>query len=262
MPEFGRGLIYTPPDPRTFPFDAGHYNAPAAEALPAGMDLRGGANPTRERPVGSPGCQYMGASCVAFALTRLRAALRVAAGAPFVPYSPAFTWYEGRALEGTQGQNAGMAVADGWKTLMLNGACAESLDPYDWTQWAVPPTTAQIDAARPFKVASWHGINSDVEACQAIAAKSPVAITIRAYEAFEQTGPDGILSQAALSETRDPNHEVLVAGYDSYWMYGVNWWHDPAQGYVWGQQGYFYFPRAAWGSFVAAASTGSLKAVA
>lgn len=257
MPDHGRGAMLSPPDSRDYEFTAHHYGAPAAGLLPAQVDLRGGATPTRQRPVGPVRNQGQHGSCVGHAGSELREALRVAAGAPFTRYSPLFTWWGARFREGSQAQDVGCAPRDALESMRADGTCPEQLDPYESGRYDVAPTPTMLAAAKRFRLGSYHAIATADEARQALATGTPVMITVPVNAAFDATGSDGVLSAAALA-CRDFNHAVLMVGYTEYWAVVQNSWSEQ-----WGNQGWFYFPLSAWGDgFVGEAWTASLRVTA
>ncbi len=255
MPVYGRGAVPSPPDQRDFPFDAGHYGAPVAADLPAAVDLRcGGQAPTPRRPLGPVRDQGAAASCVGHAATGLREALRTAAGAPFVRYSPLFTWERARCVEGSDGSNTGCTPRDALESLRHDGALREELWPYDAGAFNVAPSAAMFSAARPFSIAGYHRCAGDVTVRQALAAPAPVLAVIRAGPAFEQTPASGIVTRAALEEACDWNHAILIAGYTPDWWLCQNSW-----GRGFGAAGYFYVPSAAFDTFFLEPWTASLR---
>lgn len=255
---FFRGAKPSPPDPRDFRFSAEHYAAPHPQDVPQTVDLRGGSNPTKARPVGPVRDQGQEGSCVGHATTELREALRVAAGASFVRYSPAFTYYLARLAEGTPSEDSGCTPRDALDSMLHRGVCPEQNDPYVPGQFATAPTQDQYNDARFWRIGSYHALDLTnlASAQQCLAAGYPISITIPAGSPqFQEVGSNGEIVDSTALADRNWDHETLLCGYDPNWLICMNSW-----GTGWGNQGYFYLPVSCWSSgFIYEAWTASLK---
>lgn len=126
----------SPPDPRDFRFrpsaaaqtDA-HYDLCAAGLMP----------PIRDQ--GQEG------SCAGHASSEYLGHLYRRAGKGTPIFSPAFPYYEGRALEGWQNQDSGAYLRDEFKVLQTLGCCVEEEMPYVAGQYAQAPSAQALTEA-------------------------------------------------------------------------------------------------------------------
>jgi C1A family cysteine protease len=211
---------------------------PANLVLPTSVDMRPQMPPVYDQ--GNLGS--CSANAIAAALDVLHAAAN--AGAFFTP-SRLFIYYEERRMEGSIGDDSGACLRDGIKVVNHEGACPESVWPYDITQFTVQPPDDAYNQARSFEAIQYERVPiSLLNIKAALAAGLPVVVGITIYDSFEsdvvaQTGvvpmPDTV------NEQELGGHAVLIVGYD-----------DAAQTFLlrnscsesWGMAGYFTLPQA------------------
>ncbi len=155
----------------------------------------------------------------------------------FMP-SRLFIYYGERNIEGTIGQDAGAAVADGAKVVSTLGVAPESMWPYDVRKFAVkPPAKVYAEALKHVTPAPSSIDTGDlVEVKTALALGHPIVFGFDVYASFESVGDDGVYTPQGGDVG---GHCVVAVGYDD--AKGVvivrNSW-----GTSWGDEGYFYFP--------------------
>jgi len=134
-------------------------------------------------------------------------------------FSPLFTYYMCRQLEGTIADDAGAMPRDGCKVLVKYGVCEESVDPYDPANFATAPTQAQLDNAAKWKCGAYHRINNtqDVLTCLGDPVPWPCSVAFDVYQSFESavTATTGVMPMPdTASEPLLGGHEVYAVGYD------------------------------------------------
>lgn len=153
-----------------------------------------------------------------------------------------FIYYNEREIEGAVNEDSGAQLRDGIKCIVDQGACDESLWPYDVTKFAVKPPPEVYAAAKQNVVSSYSRvlqILSQMKGC--LAAGYPFVFGFTVYEAFE--GPEvaatGILNMPLPTEQCLGGHAVICVGYDDATQRFLvrNSW-----GPGWGQKGYFTIP--------------------
>jgi C1A family cysteine protease len=229
------GCIPDRPDARDRLYQA---PAPGPAGLPARVDLR-------------PGCpavydQGELNSCTANAIAGALEFLQRKEGLPqmFVP-SRLFIYYNERAMEGTEDEDAGAEIRDGIATVAQQGAPPETLWPYD------PGLVLSRPDARAYQVALEHTailylrLSQDLlDARACLASGDPFVFGMTVYESFEDeatVGRTGVVPLPAPGEAAVGRHAVLAVGYDdaSARLIVRNSW-----GPAWGQGGYFTLPYA------------------
>jgi hypothetical protein len=198
----------------------------ATGPLPDWVDLRGDAHgagavnyqgglPTIAAPLGPVKNQGDKGACVGYTLALILAALRVTAGLPFVELSSDFLWQLARSMEGNAGQNDGVVVDDAWKAARDVGV-PNILDQPDSEQSiTTQPTAEQRAAASECRIASWHTVTAWADVKAVLAAGYPLSCMIPAYDAYDNTGHDGVIQTSTIEAdcAKIPNHETTVAGY-------------------------------------------------
>jgi C1A family cysteine protease len=152
-------------------------------------------------------------SCTGFSLTSAREAEWLRKGNAYLPFAPAFVYYEERRIERTIGQDAGATIRDGLKVLNKEGVCPEHTMPYRAGRYADAPPAGATAAAAPYKIASYHRLISLVSVQATIVAKQPVVLGIAVYPSFEAVGRDGLVPMPAKDEAPLGGHAILVVGY-------------------------------------------------
>lgn len=137
-----------------------------APGTPVEVDLHNFGGRDLMPPIRDQGTE---GSCTAQAATALLNHLYIAAGVGAPVFSPAFTYYLARAIEGWQNQDAGAYERDNFTTMVQTGACPEALMPYVAGQFAIAPTPAQVQAAAPYKLGSYAGVATANDALATLA---------------------------------------------------------------------------------------------
>jgi C1A family cysteine protease len=226
------GWIPDLPDQRDHLFAA---PPPILSALPSQVDQRKGCPPAYDQ--GQLG------SCTANAIGGAIEFDQMKEKLPDV-YTPSrlFIYYNERALEGTVNSDGGAQIRDGIKTVASNGACHETLWPYNTAEYANrPPSQAYEDGAKHTTV-SYQRVNRDLAQMKGcLAAGSPFVFGFTVYESFEsqKVASTGHCPLPGPAEQTVGGHAVLAVGYDdaNQWFLVRNSW-----GANWGMSGYFTLP--------------------
>lgn len=159
------------------------------------------------------------------------------------PPSRLFIYYNERALEGTVGEDAGAAIADGIRSLSRFGWCPESAWPYDVSRFTQKPPASAYATARRNLVRDYAAVHQDAAHFRAaLAAGHPIVIGFDVAESFESDGvaQTGVYNPQPGEEVVG-GHAVLIVGYDAptdVFIVRNSWGAD------WGQGGYFTVPQA------------------
>lgn len=156
-----------------------------------------------------------------------------------------FIYWNERYMEGgipNTRQDSGAIIKDGVKSVNKQGACAESLLPYDINKFTKKPSAACYKAALSHKISSYLSVAQDLNQIKAcLAAGFPVIIGFTVYESFEsdEVANTGMMPMPSAYEQELGGHAVLVVGYrdsDKRWIVRNSWSSS------WGDKGYFYMP--------------------
>lgn len=204
-------------------------------SLPVSMDLR--------RYDGEIYDQGQLGSCTSNAIAANMQSLCNKAGRPFMP-SRLFIYYNERVIEGTVDQDAGASLRTGMKTVANQGACPESMWPYDVVMFAVKPTEDCYIDALNHQILSYQRLDVNLmDMKQCIADGFPFVFGFTVYQSFESEGvaSTGIMPMPTDDDRALGGHAVMCVGYDDNTerMIVRNSW-----GQDWGDQGYFYMPYA------------------
>jgi C1A family cysteine protease len=163
----------------------------------------------------------------------------------FTP-SRLFIYYDERLKEGTVNSDAGAAIRDGIKSVNAQGACHESLWPYDISQFTIQPPAQCYQDALLHRSVAYQRVKQDVTHMKAaLAAGYVIVFGFTVYESFEsaQVASTGVVPLPGLDESVLGGHAVVAAGYrDDEQVFIVrNSW-----GTLWGgaMQGYCTMPYA------------------
>jgi C1A family cysteine protease len=203
--------------------------------LPASVDLRPKMPPVFDQ--GELG------SCTGNAIAGALSYLEYRDNDATFDISRLFIYYQERVIEDTVAWDEGAEIRDGIKACANVGYCAETLWPYDPTQFAVkPPDTAYADATA-HKISEYMRAVELIDYQTALAAGLPVAFGFTVYDSFQsdEVAQTGVVPMPAKSESSLGGHAVLMVGYDdaSQRVIVRNSW-----GSAWGQGGYFTLPYA------------------
>jgi C1A family cysteine protease len=155
-----------------------------------------------------------------------------------------FIYWNERYMEGgiaNTRQDSGAIIKDGVKSVNKQGACAESLLPYDISKFTKKPSKTCYSNALTHKISSYQLVARNLDQMRACLVDSPIIIGFTVYASFEsqQTADTGVMSMPHPGEQELGGHAVLVVGYrDSDQTFITrNSWSD-----AWGDKGYFYMP--------------------
>jgi len=214
---------------------------PMAAPLPPMVDLRHLCSPVRDQ--GNLG------SCTGFAIAvGMREFLLNKLGAPFVPLSPLFLYYEERLREHSVSQDAGAQPRDGFKVLAKLGCAPEQDDVYNPSLFTAAPSRTALKDATYYMIAAYHRVRGlpDIRAC--LAGGNGVVLGFTVYDSFESddVAKTGVVPIPALGEKVLGGHAVFCVGYrtDSAVAGGGALIVKNSWGTGWGDGGYFYLPYA------------------
>lgn len=169
--------------------------------------------------------------------------MRQAVAGHFLP-SRLFIYYNERSLEGTVKEDAGAQIRDGIKTLAKQGACPESLWPYDIAKFAKRPPRAAYREAEKHQAILYQRLTPTLRQLKGCLAEGyPFVFGFSVYESFESAAVarTGKAPLPGKNERSIGGHAVLATGYDDRRQRFIimNSW-----GAGWGDKGYFTLPYA------------------
>jgi C1A family cysteine protease len=218
------------PDQRDVLFRAARLSAP----LPSKVDLHAGCPPVYDQ--GNLGSCTANAVAAAIDFERKKQRL------PFLSPSRLFIYYNERVLENSVSTDTGATLRDGIKTVAAQGACSESLWPYDINRFATAPTPACYAAAFQHKTISYARVAQDLtQAKSCLVSGYPFVFGFTVYQSFESdtVAQTGKVPLPGASESVLGGHACLIVGYSdaSRRFLCRNSW-----GSQWGVHGYFTLP--------------------
>lgn len=211
------------------------YLREAMATLPKSVDLRDHCP--------APYDQGQLGSCTANAIAGALEFDQIVQGEKSATPSRLFIYWNERNMEGSVSEDAGAEIRDGIKSVAQQGACPESLWPYDISKFtAKPPRSCYTDAMNHQALAYQRidaGNLTQMKTC--LAAGFPFVFGFTVYESFEseQVASTGIMPMPKRGEQILGGHAVLAVGYDDTTsrLLVRNSWSAS-----WGQQGYFVMP--------------------
>lgn len=155
-----------------------------------------------------------------------------------------FIYWNERVMERTTNSDSGAMIRDGIKSVNRQGACAESLWPYDISQFAVRPPDSCFIAAQQHRTVAYQRVPQSLSQMKAVLASGyPFVFGFTVYESFEsqEVAQTGKVPMPGHYEAVLGGHAVVAVGYDDVAQVFIvrNSWS--AQ---WGDQGYCYMPYA------------------
>ena len=224
------GWIPDHPDYRDRPFKLA-----APVALPSRIDLTSKCPPVHDQ--GTLG------SCTANAIAAaIDFALLKQAKKPIAP-SRLFIYYNERVIENTVSVDAGAMLRTGIKSVNKDGACPESMWPYQIPKFAQKPNLLCYLEARKTKIVEYQRLDNRnlFELKQCLATGFPFVFGFSVFEALNSAtvAATGRLNMPTSTERMLGGHAVLCVGYsDNTQRFIVrNSW-----GTAWGKGGYYTMP--------------------
>ena len=167
-------------------------------------------------------------------------------GLPFVFPSRLFIYYFERLMEGSVDQDAGACIRDGIQVVVKEGACPETVWPYDTSKFTVKPGDDAVTAALKYQALEYVRIpfNSLLGIKQTLVDGHPLVCGIQVYDSFESddVAKTGMVPMPnVFTEQLCGGHAVSIVGFDDaagHFIMRNSWGED------WGDNGYFYLPYA------------------
>jgi C1A family cysteine protease len=178
-------------------------------------------------------------SCTAQALAGNLEFLDKKTDSRYIDVSRLFIYYNERLLMDTVDYDSGASLRIGIKTLKNDGACAETLWPYQIQRFDDAPPEKCYSEAKGHKITSYHRINGLREMLVCLAEGYPFVFGFTVYESFEspKVASTGEVSMPKKDERSIGGHAVMAAGYDQSrqrFLVRNSW------GEKWGKKGLFW----------------------
>lgn len=162
----------------------------------------------------------------------------------FMP-SRLMIYFGARLREGSVNQDAGAMIRDGIKTLAADGACPETMWPYDISKFDERPPQACYDFGKGHVAVEYQRVdNTDITALkQCLVDGFPIVFGATLYDSFEthEVASTGKVPMPGKDESVVGGHCMVIVGYDDSiqcWIVRNSW------GLGWGDGGYCYIPYA------------------
>lgn len=242
---YGSGWNKQPADPRDQHLSLYLAYRPA---LPAKVDLRADQTPVYDQ--GAEGCcgGFSTRSVIEYDAKRLG----------YLPpggFSPAFIYYEARALEGIDPKNhvpyvnedSGINLRDACKVLLHQGVSPYADDPYVVGGYATPPSQRAMTDAQPYKILAYASLTSLLDMKNCLTSLGDFVIGLPIFKEIFNA-PKGVVPVPPPGEKAKGGHALCVVGYDDSkgWLIFKNSWNTN-----WGEAGYGYLPYAYVSRFLA-----------
>ena len=232
----GYGWLRDFPDRRDWLYSA---VTRTSRRMPLMTDLRSGCSAIEDQ--GELG------SCTANALAGALEFLQKKEGVPFEDKSRLFIYYNERVIGHSVGDDSGAQLRDGIKTLVKQGACRESMWPYDPGKFTIKPPDACYRDALAHRVTRYRRLVSVKELKACLAEGFPFVFGFMVFNSFEtpRVARSGLVDMPGKREAPLGGHAVMAVGYDEPTARFIvrNSW-----GTGWGMKGYFTMPYAYLGS--------------
>lgn len=161
---------------------------------------------------------------------------------PLLTPSRLFIYYNERALENSVSSDSGATLRDGMKTVGAQGACNESMWPYDVARFAAMPSSLCYAAALQHRTISYRRLAQDLKQMKScLASGYPFVFGFTVYSSFasDAVAQTGKVPLPRASESTLGGHACVIAGYSdaSQRFLCRNSW-----GSAWGVNGHFTLP--------------------
>lgn len=155
-----------------------------------------------------------------------------------------FIYYNARAEEGEETEDAGALMHAAIKALKKYGACAESLWQNDENALLEEPPAEAYDHAAQFKIKEAEYVEAELDLWKHVLAEGfPIAFSINTFDSFDeasrQKGRVPMPKRSDKVRTTHGWHAMLCVGYsepDQMFIVRNSWGDD------WGDKGYCYMP--------------------
>lgn len=159
----------------------------------------------------------------------------------FTP-SRLFIYYNERVIEHSVNEDAGAMIRDGIKSVNKQGACHETIWPYDIAKFANKPSSQSYTDAKLHQALSYARVRRNLKSFKSVLASGlPFTFGFSVYESFvgDDVAKTGVVPMPRAHEQLLGGHAVMACGYDDakQWFIVRNSWGD-----TWGEKGYFYMP--------------------
>jgi hypothetical protein len=157
-------------------------------------------------------------------------------------FSPSFTYYQERVIDGTISQgDCGSTIKTSCQVGQLYGNALRSQMPYSDSDFSTAPTAVILADAKVFPTGSYHTLTTVDDVKSVIASGYNVKIGFTVYESFEsdEMAQTGIWSPDPSTEQVLGGHAVLGIGYDDT-VNGGSLLVRNSWGADWGKAGNFY----------------------
>jgi hypothetical protein len=226
--KYGLGAVENPKDLRDFLL--ANY-LPRGVSLPAKFSLRDKMTVIKDQ--GTAG------TCTAFGFSAIQEYYNNIEHNTVLDLSEQWLYTSTKAIDGYDGEGSyPRAVAQALQTV---GVCEEEFWPYEGRYPALKPAKPGApENAMQYRIKSYATVSNSLQSIkEAIYLNGPVAVSMKIYENFMRTGPDGIVAYPAGSMLG--GHLVAAIGYDGDKLEIRNSW-----GSGWGQEGYCFIPDRVW----------------
>lgn len=236
---FGLGAIKSPYDPRDFIFS----KAISPTELPKKVDLRDLQSPIKN--------QFRVGSCTGQTLTSAIEYYKLLKRPDdkLAIFSPLFSYYKARELEGTTSYDNGAFFRDNLKSARNEGVALETFWPYDEKKFADAPSFTANFSARFYRIKRFEQLLALQDVLSALSMNDVVPAAFKVFSSIysDLTRDRGWIIIPKDGEQPIGGHQMLIVGYNLEEKYLIlkNSWGN---GY--GVYGFLFMPFAYYEKFV------------
>jgi hypothetical protein len=154
-----------------------------------------------------------------------------------------FIYYNGRAVDGCEGEDEGSYIRSLIESLREHGACSEETWPFDPERVNEQPSDEAYEEASEFLVEDMAVVPTELDAWRAALAEGcPIIFGLSLFDSFDRQRQPGLVQKPSPRETARESHAghaMLAVGYsdpDRVFIVRNSW------GSAWGDEGYCYIP--------------------